>query len=120
MQPTILTYNLSTKQFQLELLCANFQVHIRNILPTEQSFVIKSVLENLLTPKNTDNHIFTDEMVVFCNFDDSLLDLFLQQLRNLNIRIPLKAVLTPTNYLWNSIELHKELSKEYNVLNERK
>lgn len=120
MQPTILTYNLSAKQFQLELLCANFQVHIRNILPTEQSFVIKSVLENRLIPRNTDNHIFTDEMVVFCNFDDTLLNSILQQLRNLNIRIPLKAVLTPTNSLWNSIELHKELSKEYNMLNERK
>lgn len=120
MHPTILTYNLGTKQFQMELLCANFHIIIRNVRTEEQSFTINSLLETNTTRPQSNTDIFSDEMIVFCYFSDTLLEQFLQQMRNLNIRIPLKAILTPTNRMWSSIELYKELAKEYNILNKKK
>ena len=120
MQPTILTYNLGAKQFQMELLCANFHVIIRNIRTEEQSFTINSLLETNTTRPQSNTDIFSDEMIVFCNFSNIFLEHFLQQLRNLNIRISLKAILTPTNKKWSSVELYKELVKEYNALNTKK
>lgn len=120
MQPTILTYNLGIKQLSFELLCANFNVVIRNILPEEQSFTINSILENNFHKKDFNPNIFYDEMIVFCYFENKFLDLFLQQMRNMNIKISLKAVLTPTNCFWNSIDLHQELSKEYKSFNKTK
>ena len=122
MQPTILTYNLGAKQFQMELLCANFHVIIRNVRTEEQSFTINSLLEtNTAKPQSKSNvAVFSNEMIVFCYFSDTLLEQFLQQMRNLNIRIPLKAILTPTNRMWSSIELYKELAKEHKALNTKR
>lgn len=119
MQPTILTYNLGIKQAQMELLCANFHITIRNISIEEQTLIINSFLDTNIITKGY-NEFFYDEMIVFCHFSDALLEQFLQQMRNLNIRISLKAVLTPTNSQWSSIELYKELKKEYNILNKKK
>ncbi len=118
MQPTILTYNLGAKQFQMELLCANLGVKIHNVKVEEQCFVLESIMENS-TPQPTAEHtIFADEMLVFCHFSDELLEQFLQMMRNIGIeKITLKAVLTPTNIKWNSVALHHELNNEYKALN---
>ncbi len=118
MQPTILTYNLGAKQFQMELLCANLGVKIRNVKVEEQCFVVESIVENRAPQPTAEKATFADEMLVFCHFSDELLEQFLQLMRKVGIeKITLKAVLTPTNRKWNSVALHHELYNEYKALN---
>lgn len=60
---------------------------------------------------------FSDEMLVMKGFSESLLDQMLIRFRKEHIqKINLKAVITPTNQTWNSLELYKELKKEHDAL----
>lgn len=54
----------------------------------------------------------TEEMLVMCHFPETLLNRFLPMLRKNDLRIPLKAVLTPVNAVWNSYQIYSELSRE--------
>ena len=57
---------------------------------------------------------FSDEMLVLCNFTESALNTFILGFRKAGITpVHLKAVLTPTNAGWNSIQLHDELKQEH-------
>jgi len=51
-------------------------------------------------------------MLVFCGLTGAQLDRLLSSLRRAGVRIPLKAVLTPTNAGWDSVKLHSELERE--------
>jgi len=62
---------------------------------------------------SADSEHFTDEMLVFCGFNDKLLDIFLREYKKRHIEpVPLKAVLTDHNRRWTSVELHAELCRE--------
>ncbi|MCI8592066.1 MAG: DUF3783 domain-containing protein [Lachnospiraceae bacterium] len=54
----------------------------------------------------------TEEMLVMCHFPEALLNRFLPALRKNDLRIPLKAVLTPSNAVWSSYQIYGELSRE--------
>ena len=54
-----------------------------------------------------------DEMLVLNHFTESQMNYMLAYLRKEKIQIPLKAVLTPTNRHWNSLELYAEIKKEH-------
>ena len=56
---------------------------------------------------------FEDEMLVLNHFTESQTNYMLAYLRKEKIQIPLKAVLTPTNRHWNSLELYAEIKKEH-------
>ena len=63
---------------------------------------------------------FTEEMAVLFNFDNDLLDCFLNYFKDNRIPgIRLKAIFTPTNTNWNSIELYEELTKEANYYKQK-
>lgn len=56
---------------------------------------------------------FTEEMMIMKDFSDQQLNDFLQFVRSSGFRrIDLKAVLTPVNQHWNSMQLYQELTKE--------
>ena len=56
---------------------------------------------------------FSEEMIVMRNFTEKELHDFLGFFRTANLdRISLKAVLTPINSHWNSMQLYQELCKE--------
>lgn len=64
---------------------------------------------------------FHDEMIVLKDFSDAQLDGFLRFFRENQLApIKLKAVLTPVTQYWNSLELHKELTKEHEAMEGRK
>lgn len=56
---------------------------------------------------------FSEEMLVLCNVTEAQLDRALAYFGKEGIRIPLKAVMTPANQNWNSMELHDELVREH-------
>jgi hypothetical protein len=64
---------------------------------------------------------FDDEMLVMCHMMTNELDAFLRAMREAGMpRIDLKAVLTPINVLWNSIDLHSELAREHASMQRRR
>lgn len=66
-------------------------------------------LEEGLKEAQTD---FTDEMLVMCQVG-SKMNALLSYLRKEKVIVPLKAVLTPTNQFWDSVELYREIRKEH-------
>lgn len=61
---------------------------------------------------------FSDEMLIFCFLPDGLLNQMLQGLRKAGVYIPLKAVLTPSNCMWNSYIMHREIAKEHALMHQ--
>lgn len=55
---------------------------------------------------------FSDEMLLMCNVGGQM-NPFLSYLRKEKVIVPLKAVLTPTNQFWSSVELYMEIKKEH-------
>ena len=51
-------------------------------------------------------------MLVMCGLSGSEMNALLDALRQQNVNIPLKAVLTETNAKWSLARLYKELSAE--------
>lgn len=60
---------------------------------------------------------FSDEMAVMAGFSSAQVDAFIYALRRKGIgRIDYKAVLTPYNMKWNSVQLYEELKKEHGAM----
>lgn len=56
---------------------------------------------------------FSEEMLLFAHFPETLLSRFLQSWKATGLPpVALKAVLTDTNRDWNSLELHEQLVEE--------
>ena len=56
---------------------------------------------------------FSEEMLLFAHFPETLLSRFLQSWKTTGLPpVALKAVLTDTNRDWNSLELHEQLVEE--------
>lgn len=56
---------------------------------------------------------FNNTMIVFDGFNDNELNITLKLLKESNIKIELKSIVTKYNINWDSIELKDELMKEY-------
>ena len=63
---------------------------------------------------------FSDPMLVMCGMLSDQLDAFLAALRVAGLRVPLKAVLTPSNVSWSLAALHEELAREHEEIARRK
>ncbi|MSS64039.1 DUF3783 domain-containing protein [Velocimicrobium porci] len=61
---------------------------------------------------------FLEEMIVMNHFSSQRLDFVLKSFRKAGIeRIHLKAIVTPTNVSWNSLELYREIKREHESMN---
>ena len=122
MEPkSILMYNLdSEKGRKLKLLCLKNRIRIREIRPEqylEPVGYLAGMKEISSDGKVYDGQGFDDEMLVFRGFDGQSLPAFLREMsRNKVERVALKAVLTPGNVNWDSIQLHEEIKKEHEAL----
>lgn len=53
------------------------------------------------------------EMLVFCGLTEEVLDSFLSAYKETGVeKVALKAIVTPHNIFWNSVQLYQELLKE--------
>lgn len=59
---------------------------------------------------------FNESMIVFVNLTEKHMDRILFELRTRQIRIDYKAVMTPTNRLWDVNRLYFEMKKEASTL----
>lgn len=55
---------------------------------------------------------FADEMLLMCQVGGKM-NALLAYLRKEKVIVPLKAVMTPVNQFWNSVELYREIRKEH-------
>ena len=62
---------------------------------------------------------FDEAMLVICHMLSDQLDALLEGLRQAGVRVALKAVLTPSNVAWSSIQLHSELAREHAEMRRR-
>ena len=58
-----------------------------------------------------------EEMLIMKGFTGNRLDLLLKEMRRLNARVDLKAIITENNQHWNLWELSEELKKEHEAMN---
>ena len=56
---------------------------------------------------------FEDEMLIMAGFTRNDVDELLRSLRKHNVRIDLKAIMTPTNSLWNCVQIHDAVKADH-------
>ncbi len=115
--PILLAYNLNPtgpKCIKVKQLCVRLGIRFRFVEPREYGRPLLSLLTPGAAAPAFTGEPFSDEMLLFANFSGEQLDEFLRSYREAKlVPIALKAVLTPANSGWNSLQLHKELNREH-------
>lgn len=63
---------------------------------------------------------FDEEMIVLHNFTSKTIDSLIRALNKCGVgRVPLKAVITPTNKAWNSVQLYNAVKADYDEMTEK-
>lgn len=105
----------------IRALCVGQKIRVRTVAHAEYSEPIAALAGlSPLTGSRFSGDAFSDEMLVFCGFSDEQLDRFLKAFRRAGLPpVTLKAVMTPTNASWNSLQLHSELAREHAAISGR-
>ena len=122
---TVLVYNMEggNKGRMVKLICMQMGIRIKVV---DKSQYMKPIGElaglKEITGQGQDESYegegFTDEMLIMCGLTGSRIDQLLDSFRRQKLeRIALKAVLTEHNKTWNSIQLHDELRREHEYMN---
>lgn len=112
----VLLFNISAdKLAKLRFILLRNGIGCRLVSPAEQSQSIGCLAGIDAFPPSPAEGVtaFDDEMLVMCGFSDPQVNTLLAAMRANRLSIPLKAVLTETNSLWNASALHEELVKEH-------
>ena len=118
---TALLYNLNDTDIgrQLKLILIKMKVRIRMVEASQylQPIGFLAGIKDMEGSESVFQETgFSEPMLLLHGFGDSRLDLLLQCMRRKKIRIPLKAVITPENKSWNSLQLYKELCREHEAM----
>ena len=123
MTPVLLTYHISpAKLAKIQVLCMRLGIRVRPVPPEdygEPIAVLAGLAEAGAHPAPAED--FSDEMLVMANFRPGMMDAFLNGFRQSRIPpVPLKAMLTETNAQWNSLELHRAIAEEHEMMKSRR
>ena len=119
-QPTLLTYNLNPEAAAaLKRLCDGLNIRCRAVAPSEYALPVGALagIPVSKAPAAPSGQGFDDAMLVICFMLSDQLDALLAAMRQAGVRVPLKAVLTPTNVAWSSARLRDELAREHEQMN---
>ena len=114
----ILMYNFkaSSRLDQIRKYLNRANIEIRTVQPPQYLEPLGFLFELPGFSKNGTFNLgqnFSEEMIVMKDFDEKQLQDFLGFFKTESLeRISLKAVLTPVNSHWNSMQLYQELCKE--------
>lgn len=120
----VLLYNLSNteKGKQIKRLLILLGITIKEISKEQYFQSIGSLAGIKGFEKNEEIYNeegFLDEMLVMHKFTSQRIDVILKGFRKAGIeKVDLKAVVTPTNASWNSLELYEEIKKEHESMNQ--
>ena len=134
LKPTVLLYNFTDKRRRnkVNTFCAMHGIRVRTVekeqygkpvlaLVDKEAEILFAEAENGFSASDgekpeeelkKEQADFTDEMLVMCQVG-SKMNTLLSYLRKEKVIVPLKAVLTPTNQFWDSVELYWEIRKEH-------
>ena len=112
--PMVLLYNLDNpKGAKIRRMALPLGLRTRLVTPAEYGLTLGALVEGEAPETPWTGEGFEDELLLLVNCPGPLLDRFLQGFRRNKIPpVALKAVLTPTNRAWNSLQLREELSRE--------
>lgn len=114
MRPMILIFNLPEDQLtKLRFTCMRLGIQVRKADAAEQGETIAALCgmtERASAP--APEAPFSDALLVMANFSQPLANKLLAALKQARLTIRLKAVVTPTNALWDAVRLHSELAAE--------
>lgn len=112
--PMVLLYNLNNeKGAKIRRMCLPLGLRARLVEPAEYGLTLNDLVEGKTPESPWAGEPFADEVLLLVNCTGPLLDRFLQGFRRNKIPpVGLKAVLTPTNGTWNSLQLREELARE--------
>ena len=117
----VLAYNLLPERAgRIRTLCAIEKLRLRLVDSSEFGLPV-GVLAGVLPPLEAAAvEPFSEEMLVLCGLSEAALQRFLTGFRKHSIPpVALKAVLTPTNAVWNAKTLRDELKKEHAAMTGR-
>lgn len=132
MTPQILLYNITNEEQKkkIKALILRLKIRARIVEKDRYSEPIGRLAgmdidqdedssdRNTCETQERDMTDFSNEMLIFCFLSDGLLNQMLQGLRKAGVYIPLKAVLTPSNCMWNSYMIHREIAKEHEMMHQ--
>ena len=120
-EPLLLTYNLNSLTAEgVKALCRRQGIRFREVAPAEYALPIGALAGIPVAAGGMPSaDAFDEPMLVMCHMLSDQLDAFLAALREAGLRVPLKAVLTPSNVAWNSAALYAELSREHAEMSKR-
>ena len=112
-QPVLYSWNFSAPRMAaLQALCGRLGVRLRPVSPVECTLPLGR-LPAVPLPAGPAVMPFPEEMLLMAFFPDALCDAFLAGLRAAGLApVRRKAVLTPSNALWDSRELYRAMSEE--------
>lgn len=119
MTPVLLTYHIApAKLAKIQVLCLRLGIRVCPVPPEdygEPLAALAGLTEKGQHPAPADT--FADEMLVMAHFRPGMMDAFLNGFRQSRIPpVPLKAMLTETNAQWNSVELHRAIAEEHEMM----
>lgn len=122
-EPMILAYNLdSMMASRLGALCQSQGIRLRPVAPREYALPVGALagIPVSAPPKASPVMGFREPMLVLCHILSPQLDALLAGMREAGLpRVALKAVLTPYNVAWSSIQLRDELMHEHEAVQNR-
>lgn len=132
MIPQILLYNITNEEHKKKIKALVLRLKIRVRLVEKSRYgepvghlagldIAEAAEDVQFSPDGNgtqDTDDFSDPMLIFCFLPDATLNQLLQGLRKAGIRIPLKAVLTPTNCTWNSRKIYREIAREHEMMHQ--
>lgn len=114
MRPTILVFNIPQEKLsKLRFTCMRLGIQVCPVEPADYGQTIGALCgmaprEEAPAPQET----FDEDMLVMASFTQSLANRLLAALKQGRLPVRLKAVVTPTNALWNPVQLYRELTAE--------
>jgi hypothetical protein len=129
MKPLVLLYNLSAGTPEgnaLYQILLSRGIASREITDNQLDVTVVSLLGmSSNTPANDKGgeedfdvrpEILNSHLMLMCGFDEALLDQFLADMRAAGVRIPHKAMLTPTNASFTVAQLIEDISREHMMM----
>ncbi len=113
-KPLILCYALPNSDCaELKRFAKRYGTTVRRVPPSSYSLPLAAVASGMEGPVIALANELPEPMLIFANFPEAMLEVFLDALRTSSVRkIPLKAVITATNAAWKADELYRELCRE--------
>ena len=121
MNTTVLSFNLSGAQLSaLHTAAAQVNADVSTVVPADFSQSIGALLGILPRANEICLVPFKEPMIVMAGFERAQMETFLDILKAKGVRVPYKAMLTPTNLAWKSDALLEELKKEHEYMRQKR